>query len=53
MAVHIAKLIRDRHNGVHGFLLKNHYRPSMLRHHFDYVLGNTPWLTVGAIATPN
>lgn len=52
MAKHIAKLIRERKNSVHGFLLKNHYRPSMLRHSFDYVMGNPPWLTVGRIETP-
>lgn len=51
VARHIAQLIRARRNSVHGFLLKNHYRPSMLRHQFDLVLGNPPWLTVGQIAT--
>jgi hypothetical protein len=52
MAEHIAKLIRERRNSVHGFLLKNHYRPSMLQHTFDYVVGNPPWLTVGSVKTP-
>jgi hypothetical protein len=52
MAQQIAQLIRDRRNSVHGFLLKNHYRPSMLRHSFDYVVGNPPWLTVGSVKTP-
>lgn len=52
MAQHIATLIRERRNSVYGFLLKNHYRPSMLRHSFDFVVGNPPWLTVGQIATP-
>lgn len=50
MSRHIAELIRARRNSVHGFLLKNHYRPSMLRGSFDYIVGNPPWLTVGQIA---
>jgi hypothetical protein len=36
---------------VFGFLLKNNYRPLMLRQSFDFVIGNPPWLTVGDIAT--
>ena len=38
MARHIAVLIRERRDSVHGFLLKNHYRPAMLRQSFDYVV---------------
>jgi type I restriction-modification system DNA methylase subunit len=53
MAKHIARLIRERRNSVHGFLLRNHYRPSMLRGRFAYVVGNPPWLTVASIATPS
>ena len=51
MAKHIAKLIRARRNSVHGFMLRNHYRPSMLRATFDFVVGNPPWLTVASIGT--
>jgi SAM-dependent methyltransferase len=49
MTKHIAELVREGRNSVHGFLLKNHYRPAMLRSTFDYVMGNPPWLTVGDI----
>ncbi len=49
MAKYIAELIRERRNSVHGFMLKNHYRPAMLRKTFDFVVGNPPWLTVGDV----
>lgn len=52
MTTQIAQLIRARRDSVHGFLLKNHYRPAMLRSSFDYVVGNPPWLTVNDIRTP-
>ena len=52
MAAHLARLIRDRRDTVHGFLLKNHYRPAMLKGTFDYVIGNPPWLTVGDVRVP-
>lgn len=51
MAEHLALLIRERTDSLYGFLLKNHYRPGLLRHQFDYVIGNPPWLTVSAIET--
>jgi hypothetical protein len=51
MAAHIATLIRTREDSVYGFMLKNHYRPTLLRGLFDFVIGNPPWLTVGDIGT--
>jgi hypothetical protein len=53
MAAHIARLIRGRRDSVHGFMLRNHYRPAMLRHAFDLVVGNPPWLTVSDVGTPD
>lgn len=47
----IALRIRDRRDSVFGFLLRNNYRPTMLRQSFDFVIGNPPWLTIGDIAT--
>ena len=49
MAHQIAGLIRSREDSVHGFMLRNHYRPAMLRYSVDYVVGNPPWLTIGDI----
>ena len=51
LAVDMARLVHDDRNSVYGFLLKNQFRPAMIRHSFDYVLGNPPWLTVGDIST--
>lgn len=53
MARQIAELIRRREDSVHGFMLRNHYRPAMLRHSVDYVVGNPPWLTIGDIQEPS
>ena len=49
----MAKLVRQRRDSVHAFMLKNHYRPAMLRGTFDYVVGNPPWLTIADISTPD
>jgi N-6 DNA Methylase len=51
MTLELAKLIIEERDGIHGFLLKNHYRPAMLRQAFDLVLGNPPWLTISQIHT--
>jgi hypothetical protein len=51
LAASIADRIHDRRDSVFGFLLKNNYRPTMLRRSFDFVVGNPPWLTVGDIPT--
>jgi hypothetical protein len=51
LAQSIADRIHGRRDSVFGFLLKNNYRPTMLRKSFDFVVGNPPWLTVGDIPT--
>ena len=51
LAKSIADRIHDRRDSVFGFLLRNNYRPTMLRKSFDFVIGNPPWLTVGDIPT--
>ncbi len=52
MASCIAQLIRERRNSIHGFLLRNHYRPTMLALSFDFIVGNPPWLTISSIGDP-
>ena len=52
MSQRLAILIHSRKDTIYGFLLRNHYRPAMLRKSFDYVVGNPPWLTINDIATP-
>ncbi len=49
MTTHLVELARARRDTVYGFLLKNHYRPTMLQRSFDYVVGNPPWLTIGDV----
>jgi hypothetical protein len=51
LAQRIADLIQRREDSVYGFVLRNNYRPAMVRRSFDYVIGNPPWLTVGDIET--
>lgn len=51
LARRLAELIRNHEDSVYGFVLKNNYRPAMVRRSFDYVIGNPPWLTVGDIQT--
>jgi hypothetical protein len=51
LAKSISDRIHSRRDSVFGFLLKNNYRPTMLRKSFHFVVGNPPWLTVGDIPT--
>lgn len=45
---HVAKrmrtLIEKERNSIWAFILKNVYRPLLLEKHFDWILGNPPWL---------
>ncbi len=51
MTEQIAQLIRIGRDSIHGYLLRNLYRPSLMRHRFDAIIGNPPWLTIGAISS--
>ncbi|MGO9093655.1 MAG: Eco57I restriction-modification methylase domain-containing protein [Bryobacteraceae bacterium] len=48
----LATLIRERKNSIWAFILRNSYRPAMLRKKFDVVIGNPPWLSYRYIADP-
>jgi hypothetical protein len=48
----LAKLIRVRENSIWSFIIRNSYRPAMLRQQFDIVVGNPPWLAYRFIADP-
>lgn len=41
----LADLIRRQKNSIWAFIIRNAYRPSMLRARFDFVIGNPPWLS--------
>jgi hypothetical protein len=46
----LAKLVRARKNSIWAFIVRNSYRPAMLRGHFDLIVGNPPWLSYRYIA---
>jgi hypothetical protein len=48
----LAGLIRDRRNSIWAFIVRNSYRPAMLRGQFDVIIGNPPWLSYRYIADP-
>ncbi|MGA2742634.1 MAG: N-6 DNA methylase [Bryobacteraceae bacterium] len=52
-AAALAELIRDRENSIWAFIIRNSYRPAMMRQRFDVIVGNPPWLSYRYIADPN
>jgi len=48
LVLELSRRIRARRNNVWAFVLKNTYRPSLLRGRFDVVMGNPPWLAMSA-----
>src|SRR3954447_14239619 len=51
--VALAELIRTHENSIWAFIIRNSYRPAMLRQHFDVIVGNPPWLPYRDIADPD
>lgn len=52
-SVALAELIRDHDNSIWAFVIRNSYRPAMLRERFDVIVGNPPWLSYRYIADPD
>ncbi len=48
----MAELIRERRNSIWAFIIRNSYRPALMRERFDVILGNPPWLSYRYIADP-
>jgi|HubBroStandDraft_5_1064220.scaffolds.fasta_scaffold03652_5 hypothetical protein len=48
----LAELIRERKNSIWSFIIRNSYRPAMLKGQFDYIIGNPPWLAYRFISDP-
>lgn len=48
----LADLIRSKKNSIWAFIIRNTYRPALLKGHFDVVIGNPPWLSYRYIADP-
>jgi SAM-dependent methyltransferase len=49
----LAALIRTKKNSIWAFIVRNGYRPAMLRGRFDVIVGNPPWLSYRFIADPD
>lgn len=48
----LAALIRERKNSIWSFIVRNSYRPAMLKKSFDLIVGNPPWLSYRYIEDP-
>ena len=48
----LATLIRERQDSIWAFIVRNSYRPTMLKGQFDVIIGNPPWLSYRYIADP-
>jgi SAM-dependent methyltransferase len=49
----LAGLIRQKDNSIWAFIVRNAYRPAMLKGRFDYIVGNPPWLSYRFISEPD
>ena len=49
----LAELICKRRNSIWSFIIRNSYRPAMLKGKFDYIIGNPPWLSYRYITDPD
>lgn len=49
----LSDLIKKKQNSIWAFVVRNGYRPAMLREKFKYIVGNPPWLSYRYIADPN
>ena len=48
----LSGLIKRKQNSIWAFIVRNSYRPAMLRDRFDFIVGNPPWLSYRYIADP-
>jgi type I restriction-modification system DNA methylase subunit len=49
----LADLIRRKKNSIWSFIIRNSYRPAMLKERFDFIIGNPPWLSYRFISDPD
>ncbi|MGE0406981.1 MAG: N-6 DNA methylase, partial [Candidatus Korobacteraceae bacterium] len=49
----LADLIRQKRNTIWSFIIRNSYRPAMLKGQFDFIIGNPPWLSYRYISDPD
>lgn len=48
----LAKLVLERQDSIWAFIIRNGYRPALLKNRFDLILGNPPWLSYRYISDP-
>jgi hypothetical protein len=49
----LAELIKEKKNSIWSFIIRNSFRPAMLKKQFDFIIGNPPWLSYRFIADPD
>jgi SAM-dependent methyltransferase len=49
----LSDLIRQQKNTIWSFIIRNSYRPAMLKGQFDFIIGNPPWLSYRFISDPD
>ncbi len=50
--VGLAELIQQKQNSIWSFIIRNSYRPAMLRRQFDIIVGNPPWVAYRYVTDP-
>jgi type I restriction-modification system DNA methylase subunit len=48
----LAELIKEKQNSIWSFIIRNSYRPAMLRQKFDFIIGNPPWVAYRYVTDP-
>jgi len=48
----LADLIAQKKNSIWAFIVRNNYRPAMMRSRFQFIIGNPPWLSYRYITDP-
>jgi SAM-dependent methyltransferase len=50
--VGLSELIQQKQNSIWSFIIRNSYRPAMLKQQFDVILGNPPWVAFRYVTDP-
>ncbi|MGC9293543.1 MAG: N-6 DNA methylase [Acidobacteriaceae bacterium] len=48
----LAELVQQKQNSIWSFIIRNSYRPAMLRQQFDIIIGNPPWVAYRYVTDP-
>lgn len=48
----LSELIEQKQNSIWSFIIRNSYRPAMLRQQFDVIVGNPPWVAYRYVTDP-